>query len=156
VILMVMRFDPFGDVDRLTRQLVDRARDTASTVAMDAYRRGDEVVVHFDLPGVDSDSIEVTAEQNTVTVRASREWRPQPDEQVIAQERPQGSFVRQLMLGEHLDTGQVEAAYDGGVLTLRIPVAPEAKPRKIEVRGGRQQEALTVSGSSGSSDGESQ
>lgn len=151
---MVMRFDPFGDVDRLTRQLVDRARDAASTMAMDAYRRGDEVVVHFDLPGVDSDSIEVTAEQNTVTVRASRDWRREPDDQILAQERPQGSFVRQLMLGEHLDTGQVEAAYEDGVLTLRIPVAPQAKPRKIEVRGGRKQEALTVSGSS--SDGETQ
>jgi HSP20 family protein len=149
---MVMRFDPFGDVDRLTRQLVDRVKDSSSIVAMDAYRRGDEIIVHFDLPGVDSDSIEVTAERNTVTVRASREWQRESEDQVLAQERPQGSFVRQLMLGEHLDTGQVEATYEDGVLTLRVPVAPEAKPRKIEVRGSRQQEALTV----GASDGETQ
>ena len=103
-------------------------------MAMDAYRRGDALFVHFDLPGVDASSIEVTAEQSTVTVRADRRWEQQPDDQVLTQERPQGSFARQLMLGEHLDTDHIEASYEDGVLTLEIPVAPAAKPKKIEVK----------------------
>jgi HSP20 family protein len=136
VIPVVMRFDPFREVDRLTQQLANRMQDSASTMAMDAYRRGDTVFVHFDLPGVEADSIELTAEQNTVTVAAERRWSPESEDQILAQERPQGNFARQLMLGEHLDTEHIEATYEDGVLTLNVPVAPAAKPRRIEVRGG--------------------
>jgi HSP20 family protein len=147
---VVMRFDPFRDVDRLTQQLANRMQESSGTMAMDAYRRGDVVFVHFDLPGVDADSIELTAEQNTVTVGAERRWSPEADDQILAQERPQGGFTRPLMLGEHLDTEHIEAAYEDGVLTLQIPVAPAAKPRKIQVRGGGQsRETIDVEAASG-------
>jgi len=136
---MVMRYDPFRDIDRQMQQLAGRMQET-SMMPMDAYRRGDSLFVHFDLPGVEPDSIEVTAEQSTLTVRAERRWKREPDDQILAQERPQGSFTRQLMLGEHLDTQQVQASYEQGVLTIEIPVAPEAKPRKIEVRASGQHE----------------
>ena len=144
---MVMRYDPFRDIDRQMQQLVGRMQDTTGAMAMDAYRRGDSVFVHFDLPGIEPDSIEVTAEQNTLTVRAERRWKTEPDDQVIAQERPQGLFMRQLMLGEHLDTQQVKAGYEDGVLTIEVPVAPQAKPRKIEVRASGQHRGAVDVGS---------
>jgi HSP20 family protein len=146
---MVMRYDPFRDIDRQMQQLVGRMQDTGSSMAMDAYRRGDSVFLHFDLPGVEAESIEVTAEQNTLTVRAERRWTPESDDQVLAQERPQGMFMRQLMLGEHLDTQKVRAGYENGVLTIELPVAPEAKPRKIEVRAsGQHRGAIDVQATS--------
>jgi HSP20 family protein len=144
-----MRFDPFRDIDRQMQQLASRMHDAGSTMAMDAYRRGDSVFVHFDLPGVDADSIELTAEQNTLTVRAERRWTPEEDDQILAQERPQGVFSRQLMLGEHLDAQQIQASYENGVLTIEVPVAPEAKPRKIEVRAsGEHRGAIDVEATS--------
>src|SRR4051794_17950207 len=152
VITVVMRYDPFREADRQMQQLLGRMQEANSTMAMDAYRRGDSLFVHFDLPGVDPGSIELTAEQNTLTVRADRRWDPEADDQILAQERPQGTFTRQLMLGEHLDTQHVRAAYEEGVLTIEIPIAPQAKPRKIEVRAGRQrQEAIDVEGTSSES-----
>jgi len=148
---MVMRYDPFSQIDRLTQQLAGRLQETRATMPMDAYRRGDQLVVHFDLPGVATDSIEVTAEQGTLTVHAERGWDPQPDDQLIANERQQGSFTRELLLGEHLDVERMQADYEDGVLTLTIPVAPAAQPRRIQVRGRSHSEALDVdaSGSNG-------
>jgi HSP20 family protein len=155
-ISMVMRYDPFREVDRLTQQLANRLQESTGAMAMDAYRRGDALFVHFDLPGVDASSIEVTAEQSTVTVRADRRWEQEPDDQVLAQERPQGSFARQLMLGEHLDTEHIEASYEDGVLTLEIPVAPAAKPKKIEVKAtGQHREAIDVGASAGNGESRS-
>jgi HSP20 family protein len=152
---MVMRFDPFREVDRQMQQMANRLQESNGKMAMDAYRRGDTVFVHFDLPGVDPDSIELTAEQNTLTVRADRRWSPEPDDQLLAQERPQGAFMRQLMLGEHLDTQQVEAVYEDGVLTLEVPVAPAAKPRRIEVHSsGQRHGAIDVEASGRANDGE--
>ena len=146
---MVMRYDPFRDIDRQVQQLVGRMQDASSTMAMDAYRRGDFVFIHFDLPGVEAESIEVTAEQNTLTVRAERRWTPESDDQILAQERPQGLFTRQLMLGEHLDTQEVRAGYESGVLTIELPVTPQAKPRKIEVRAsGQHRGAIDVEANS--------
>ena len=145
---MVMRFDPFRDVDRQIQQLASRLQDNSGTMAMDAYRRGDSVFIHFDLPGVDAESIELTAEQSTLTVRGERRWAPESDDQLLAQERPQGLFTRQLMLGEHLDTEQIQAAYEDGVLTIEVPVAPAAKPRKIEVNASRHRGAIDVGGTS--------
>jgi HSP20 family protein len=146
-----MRYDPFREADRQMQQLLGRMQEANSTMAMDAYRRGDSLFVHFDLPGVDPGSIDLTAEQNTLTVRADRRWTPEADDQILAQERPQGTFARQLMLGEHLDTQHVQAAYEDGVVTIEVPVAPQAKPRKIEVRGGRRQGAIDVEGTSSES-----
>jgi HSP20 family protein len=131
---MVMRFDPFREADRITQEMADRVRETSGSVPMDAYRRGDDVLVHFDLPGVSADSIELTVEQNTLTVRAERYWEPEPDDQILARERRQGLYTRQLLLGEHLDADGLDARYEDGVLTLTIPVAPSAQPKKIKVR----------------------
>jgi len=133
---MLMRFDPFREFDRLTQQAIG-TNGRPAVMPMDAYRKGDEFVVHFDLPGVDPSSIELTVEKNVLTVSAERHW-DSKDQEFIANERPQGSFSRQLFLGDTLDADHVEAGYDRGVLTLTIPVAEQAKPRKIEVTSGDQ------------------
>lgn len=132
---MLMRFDPFRELDRLTDGTVGNRR--SALMGMDAYRQGDHVTVHFDLPGVDPDSIDVTVEKNQLTVRAERVWEPAEDMQVIASERPQGTFTRSLFMGENLDLDNIEAGYDNGVLTLTVPVAEQAKPRKISVGKGQ-------------------
>ena len=100
---------------------------------MDAYRRGNEFKVHLDLPGVDPGSIELTVEKDVLTVRATRSLDPAGGDQVQMTERAQGEFSRQLFLGESLDRDHITAAYENGVLTVTIPVAEEAKPRKVEI-----------------------
>ena len=130
---MLMRTDPFRDLDRLTQQMWGTA--TRPTVmAMDAWRDGDEFVVEFDLPGVSPDSVDLDVERNVLTVKAERPALD-GDRELIAAERPRGVFSRQLILGDNLDTENVGAAYSSGVLTLRIPVAEQAKPRKIQISG---------------------
>jgi HSP20 family protein len=114
---------------------------------MDAYRRGDHFVVHFDLPGVDPSSIDLTVEKNVLTVSAERHWEAGEDEQVVVAERPQGSFSRQLFLGEGLDADGIEAGYDAGVLTVRVPVAEQAKPRKVQVTAGGSPAAIETGAS---------
>jgi HSP20 family protein len=131
---MLMRSDPFREFDRLTEQLWGNGR--LPVMPMDAFKHGDQFVVHFDLPGVDPGSIDLTVEKNVLTVSAERSWRRDDGVDVIAAERPQGRFSRQLFLGDGLDIDHVEAGYDNGVLTVRIPVADQAKPRKVEVTAG--------------------
>ena len=133
---MLMRTDPFRDLDRLAQQVFGTTGTVArpSAMPMDAWRDGDQFVVQFDLPGMSLDSIDLDVERNVVTVRAERPDLPNNDE-VLAAERPRGVFTRQLVLGDNLDTDKIEAAYDAGVLTLRIPVAEQAKPRKILIQG---------------------
>jgi HSP20 family protein len=130
---MLMRFDPFRELDSVAQLLSDRAARSPSTIPMDAYREGDRFIVLFDLPGVDPNSIDVTVEKNVLTVQADRTWSANDGQEVLVSERPQGHFTRQLFLGESLDTEQVEAVYDAGVLRITIPVAEQAKPRKIQV-----------------------
>ena len=132
---MVMRFDPFRELDRLSQDVwqTTNRRTTASVMPIDAYREGDHFLVHFDLPGVDPSTIELTVEKNVLTVRAERSSHWGPDAELIVAERPQGSFTRQLFLSETLDTDRIEASYDAGVLTVRIPVAEAAKPRRVEI-----------------------
>jgi HSP20 family protein len=135
---MLMRTDPFREFDRLA-QLVTGGTAAGtwskpSPMPMDAYRSGDEYVVVFDLPGVPADAIDLDVERNVLTVKAER--RPVALAEGIemqVSERPLGVFSRQLFLGDTLDTERIEAAYDNGVLTLRIPVAAQAKPRKISI-----------------------
>jgi HSP20 family protein len=103
---------------------------------MDAVRHGDRVFVTFDLPGVDPDSIDLTVERDVLTVSATRRFERAEDDEVLANERVQGTFTRRVLLGESLDTGKLEASYDHGVLTITIPVAEQAQPRKIAVGGG--------------------
>lgn len=138
---MLMRTDPFRELDRLTQQVFG-ANGTAarpSAMPMDAWRDGDTFVIEFDLPGVDPDTIDLDVERNVVTVRAERPLQPS-DVELLAAERPRGVFSRQLVLGENLDTEHIAAGYDAGVLSLRVPVAEQAKPRKIVVstKGDRQ------------------
>ena len=135
---MVMRFDPFRELDRVAREALEGAAQVRRSIPMDAYRRGDTVFLHFDLPGIDPGSIDLTVEQNVLSVRAERSYDPREGDQVIARERPTGIFERQVFLGENLDPGQLEAEQDGGVLTVQVPVAPQAQPRRIEIRGGEE------------------
>ena len=136
---MLMRFDPFRELEQVTQQVL---RQTARPSApMDAYRRGDRFVVQFDLPGVDPASIDLTVEQNVLSVSAVRERSFGEGDEVLVTERPQGEFRRQLFLGEQLDTDHIGADYDNGVLTLTLQVAEQAKPRKVEIsQGSRQRE----------------
>jgi HSP20 family protein len=131
---MLMRTDPFRELDRLSQQLLGSLGTSArpSAMAMDAWRAGEEFIVEFDLPGVDPGSVDLDVERNVLTVRAERP----PlggDQELLAAERPRGVFSRQLILGDNLDTERVQAGYNAGVLTLRIPVAEKAKPRRIEI-----------------------
>lgn len=143
---MLMRFDPFRELDRLTQPFWGQPWGAArSTVMpMDAYRHDGEFVVHFDLPGVDPDSIDLTVEKNVLTVSAQRSWQPAEGDQVVANERPQGSFSRQLFLGEGLDTDQISARYHNGVLTITVQVAVQARPRKVEIHRGGDGKAITA------------
>lgn len=111
---------------------------------MDAYRHGDSFVVHLDLPGVDPASIDVSTEQNVLTISAERHWEAVEGDEVVANERRQGTFIRQLFLGNALDANEIHATYDNGVLTLTIPVAEKAKPRKIEVASSSSQQAIST------------
>lgn len=136
---MLMRTDPFRELDRLTQQMFGAPGTWSkpATMPMDAYRAGDEFVVCFDLPGVDPDAIELDIERNVLTVKAERRPLPSSDEvQMQVAERPLGVFSRQLFLGDTLDVDHIDAGYDAGVLTLRIPIAEKAKPRKIAISGG--------------------
>jgi HSP20 family protein len=128
---MLMRTDPFRDLDRFTHQVLGTAARPAA-MPMDAWREGEEFVVEFDLPGINEDSLELDIERNVVTVRAQRPD-VDPGQEMLATERPRGVFSRQLVLGDNLDTDQIAASYDGGVLRLRIPAAEKAKPRKIAI-----------------------
>lgn len=133
---MLMRFDPFRELDRLAQQTLGgtAGSDRWTGMPMDGYRHGDHFTLHFDLPGVDPTSIDLTVEKNVLTVTAERRWQPEEGDEVLVSERPQGRFSRQLFLGDGLDADHIEANYDAGVLTVRIAVAEQAKPRKVEVQ----------------------
>jgi HSP20 family protein len=136
---MLLRFDPFRELDRVTESALGRP---SSSMPMDAVRRGETVVVSFDLPGVDPASIDVTVERNVLDVRTSRDAERAEGDEVLASERRSGPISRQLLLGDSLDGHGVVADYDRGVLTLYIPVTAAAKPRKIEIGRGRGGEAI--------------
>lgn len=135
----MLMLDPFRQFDRLAEQMPGTAARPAA-MPMDAWREGDDYVVALDLPGVDVGSIDVGVEKNVLTVRAERKDVAGKDTEMVAAERPRGVFSRQLILGDAMETEKMTAGYDAGVLTLRIPVAAQAKPRKIEiqVKGGEQ------------------
>jgi HSP20 family protein len=137
---MLMRTDPFRELDRITQQVFGSEGTLArpSAMPMDAWREGDTFFVEFDLPGVAQDSIDLDVERNVITVKAERPIRAS-DVELLAAERPRGVFNRQLVLGDNLDTERIEAGYDAGVLTLKIPVAEQAKPRKIAINGAGEQ-----------------
>jgi HSP20 family protein len=141
---MLMRFDPFRDLDRLSQAPWGANRPA---MPMDAYRRNGDFVVHFDVPGVDPASIDLTVEKNVLTVTAERRFARSEGDEITVSERPQGRFSRQLFLGESLDPDGIQANYNQGVLTLHIPIAERAKPRKVEVSSGNH-DAVEVTASS--------
>jgi len=128
---MLLRFDPFREIDRAFEQA--RNQRQRPSFPMDAFRHGDTFVLHFDLPGVDPASIDVEYERNVLTVAAERSWRPVEGDDIVASERVHGSFRRQLLLGDGLDASRLHASYENGVLTVTLPVAERAKPRKVAV-----------------------
>lgn len=132
-------WDPFREFDRLASSFFG---DGARMLPMDAYRQGDRYMVHFDLPGVDPDSVEVTVDNNVLTVSARRELVRSEDQEWLVSERPSGTFTRRLHLGEGLDTDHIEARYENGVLTLTIPVAEAAKPKKVAITTGSGAKAI--------------
>ncbi|MEP6659570.1 MAG: Hsp20/alpha crystallin family protein [Acidimicrobiales bacterium] len=129
---MLMRTDPFREFDRITQQVFGTPARPAA-MPIDAYRKGDEFVVHFDLPGVDAKSIDLTVEKNVLTVHATRGRSETEGVELLLGERPQGTFSRQLFLGDTLDPDRIKAEYTDGVLTLRLPVAEKAKPRRVPI-----------------------
>ena len=132
---MLMRTDPFRDLDRLAQQVLGAGTTSRPAVMpMDAWREGDSFWIEFDLPGVRPETVDIDVERNVLTVRAER-TRGNGDWELLAAERPTGLFSRQLVLGDNLDLEAIAASYDGGVLRLQVPVAEKAKPRKIEVSG---------------------
>jgi HSP20 family protein len=133
---MLLRFDPFRDIDRLAHEILGAPR-VPQPMPMDCYRHGDTYFLHFDLPGIDTDTLEVTEENNTLTVRAQRRTTVPEDAVYLVAERPVGSYARQLVVGDGLNLEAIGAEYHDGVLTLTLPVAEQAKPRRIDV--GRSQ-----------------
>jgi HSP20 family protein len=133
--------DPFRLFDSLLDQF-GTVRTSGGNVSVDAYRRGEDVWLHFDLPGVAADSLDIDIERNVLTVSAERKWRPEEGDQTYFSERRQGKFRRQVALGQELDVEAIEADYHDGVLTVRIPVAERAKPRKVEINTGSNRGAV--------------
>lgn len=135
---MATYMDPFAETARWMDQLLGSMRESSATqvpsMPMDLYRAGDHYVMHVDLPGADPGSIDVNVEDRTLTIRAERTARTEAEAQWLARERPTGTYVRQLTVGRGLAMDRIEASYADGVLTLTIPVAEEAKPRRIEIQ----------------------
>jgi HSP20 family protein len=138
--MMLTAYDPFAATNAAFRALDQLVGRTGSTTArplsgmpMDAYRVGDNFVAHFDLPGVDPGSIDLSVEGTTLTVTAERSVPQLENAEWAVAERPYGSYTRQLVLGRSLDTDRLDASYHDGVLTISIPVAEKARARKIQV-----------------------
>ena len=137
---MLMRTDPFRELDRIAQQVLGTTARPAA-MPIDAYRKGDDFVVLFDLPGVDASSINLTVERNVLTVHADRNRPADGDVEMLIGERPQGTFSRQLFLGDTLDTDRLSADYTDGVLRLHVPVREQAKPRRVDINTGTSQPA---------------
>lgn len=142
---MLQQNTPYRDLDLILSRMAGTSSGQTA-MPMDAYRRGDDVWVHIDLPGVESDSIDISVERKVLTVSANRSWQREEGDQIYLSERSQGRFFRQVHLGDSLDPDGIDATFDQGVLTLRIPVSERSKPRKITI--GDRQEAIDVESSS--------
>jgi HSP20 family protein len=140
----MIQTDPFRDLDTLFNRLSGRPQNAGGVMPMDAFRRGSDVWVHIDLPGVKAEGLDITVERNVLTIAAERDRQRQEGDQAYFGERYRGSFRRQIQLGEGLDLQNLEADLHDGVLTIRIPVAEQAKPRKVEIgqRRNNGQEAI--------------
>ena len=147
--MAILRFDPFRDpfrdLDRLANQLMSGTR-MPHGMPMDVYKRDNAWHIELDLPGVDADTIDVTAERNALTVHAQRRSSSSEAEEVLVAERPQGEFTRQMVLGEGLDTEALQATYDNGVLRITVPLAAQAQPRKVQISRGDQPKVIDAGG----------
>ena len=150
---MLMRTDPFRELDRVAQQVFGTAARPAA-IPIDAYRKGDDFVVLFDVPGVDAASISLTVERNVLTVHAERGRPAEDGVEMLIGERPQGTFSRQLFLGETLDTGRLSADYTDGVLRIHVPVREQAKPRRVDINVGAAKPSSIETNSSSSSNDE--
>lgn len=140
--MLLMQDDPFRNFDLLFRG--GRPATGPSAMPLDAYRRGDDVWVHLDLPGVAADSIDIDVERGVLTITAERNWQREESDQIYLTERQRGSFRRQVHLGDSLDTDNIEADFADGVLTIRLPISAAAKPRKIPIGARAEQTAIDV------------
>ncbi|HTZ13882.1 MAG TPA: HSP20 family small heat-shock protein [Mycobacterium sp.] len=140
--MMLMRTDPFRDLDRFTQQVLGTAARPA-VMPIDAWRDGEQFIVELDLPGVKADSLDLDVERNVLTVRAERPGLDQ-NREMLAAERPRGVFSRQLFLGDNLDTDKIDANYHDGVLRLTIPIAEKAKPRRIQITSDNEKTAINA------------
>lgn len=147
--MSLLHFNPFGDplhqMDRFTSQLLSGTR-TPMAMPMDVWRSADGYHVCLDLPGVDPSTVDITSEKNVITISADRQAEFGEADQVLLAERPQGSFTRQLQLGDGADAQNVQASYTNGVLCLTIPTAPESQPRRIEVQHSQAPQQVTIAG----------
>lgn len=125
-------YDPFRDLDRLASGLFDTRRGPRR-MPMDLYRDGDHYVLTADMPGVDPGSVDIDVDGQLLTIRAERSLTSGDGVKWITREREAVSFLRQLNLGQGIDTENIKANYSNGVLSVTIPVSEKAKPRKIEV-----------------------
>jgi len=141
---MLMRFDPFRDLDRMTDQL---SRPGRSVLAMDAVRTEHEVTIYIDVPGIAGDDIDVSVEKNELTVTVDRRWTETEGQQVISNERPQGTFTRRIVLSDALNLDELQAKTSDGVLIITIPIAERSKPRRIDVSTDPHDEAIEASSS---------
>ena len=141
---MLIQTDPFRDLDTLFSRFSGRQSSASGVMPMDAFRRGSDIWVHIDLPGVKADSLDITVERNVLTISAARDWQRQEGDQPYFGERYRGNFRRQIQLGDGLDLENLEADLHDGVLTVRIPVAEQAKPRKVEVGQNRHSEPEAI------------
>jgi len=141
---MLTRFDTVADFDRLSSELLGAMSRRAVSMPIDAYRHEDRWVVKVDLPGVEPTSIDLTVDRNVLRIDASRDWRPAEGDLVLAAERPRGGFSRQLVLSEDIDTTAIQADYRDGVLSVVLPVAETARPRKVAISTGDGSSPTTV------------
>jgi HSP20 family protein len=153
-VTMLLRFDPFREFDRLAEEMWKGQAQSPMRIPMDAFRRGDSVEIHFELPGVDPSSIDLEVERNTLTVSAERTVSNErrEGEEVMVRERRHGRFTRQLTLGDNLDVERLEARYDDGVLTVVVPVVEQAKARKVEITRGSATASIEATSHEGGGD----
>jgi HSP20 family protein len=141
---MLTRFAPVADLDRFSSELLGALTHRASSMPIDAYRHEDHWIVKVDLPGVDPSTIDLTVDRNVLRIEASRDWQPAEGDLVLAAERPRGTFSRQLVLSEDIDTAAINADYKDGVLNVVLPVAETARPKKVAIATGAPSAAATV------------
>lgn len=140
---MSMFFDSFRDLDRFANSLMDM-RQGPRFMPIDLHREGDHFMLYADLPGVDPGSVDVNVDGQLLTIRAERTSRGEDDGKWLARERPSGSFLRQISIGEGIDAEHISANYSNGVLSVMMPVSERAKPRKIEVGSDTKRHQVTA------------